>query len=636
MKIRNFCVLGIFVCVHVYSYAQHVNDTIQLDSVAVFKQFEYFNNGAKREVFDQTALHAYSSGSLQTLLQQNSACIIKSYGNGASANISLRGAGSSQTQVVWEGFPINSITMGETDISLVPINCFNSVVIDHSGFATNYGSGTFGGVIELVSIPEKQKHVRSSIQYSQGSFGTRKYAGMFSVGSHKFQSKTSGIFQKATNNYPYYDYIRRTHTTRTNSDYNSFSINQTLYAQWNSHIQSRGGVWIAARNLNLPAIMGTTPYFTENQQDSSFKSYMLTQAVYKKSNITFKSAYISDNQWYEKKSNSNKNILNSSSIESQRWLNSIKIRQYISNTLTGDFEIQYNENSAMVSNYRDKKTEQTLAGIAALQYKTKRIQSNILIRKEHNSQYKIPVLYTIGLQYHILPNKFIVRANGGKKYRTPTFNDLYWEQWGNPDLLPESGHTWEIGSQQTWIHTKNTWLTSDVTYFEGYIENKIMWTPQGAVWHPMNIAQATIQGSELRVTAGTIKGNFTLSNTAGMDINTSHIAQTYNTTEESESVGHQLYYVPKYSLYVQPTVQFKSWNVRIHAIYNSKRYYAIQTSMPQYFVLNAHIEHKITTKKITSIFGISAQNITNTVYESIRSYPLPGRYMECNIQFLIN
>ncbi|HPM12671.1 MAG TPA: TonB-dependent receptor plug domain-containing protein [Bacteroidales bacterium] len=636
MKIENFCALVFFVFLHVISLAQHVHDTIRLDSVAVCKQFEYFNNGAKREVFDKTALHPYATGTLQTLLQQNTACIIKSYGNGASSNISLRGAGSSQTQIVWEGFPLNSITMGETDISLVPLNCFNSVVIDHSGFSTNYGSGTFGGVVELLTIPEKQKHFHSSIHYTQGNFGTRKYAGMLSVGSQRFQSKTSAILQHAQNNFPYYDYIRKSQTTRTNSEYRGLSINQSLFAQWNSHIHTRAGLWYTSRNLNLPAIMGVTPYFTENQKDTSFKSFVLTQIMYNKTNITIKTAYISDAQWYEKKSTSNQIILSSSSIESTRWLNSIKTRRYISNQLTGDMEFQYNSNWATVTNYKNKKQEQTITGIAAIQYKTKQFQSNILVRKEYNTQYEIPILYTIGVQYYIVPNKIIVRANGGKKYRTPTFNDLYWEQWGNPDLLPESGHTWEIGSQQTWIHTKKTWLTTDISYFEGYIENKIMWTPQGAVWHPMNIAQATIQGSEIRVNTGTIRGNITLTNTAGLDINTSHISKTYNTNETLESIGHQLYYVPKYSFYVQPTIQYKSWYLRIHTMYNSKRYYAIQTSMKHYIVLNANIEHKVTIKKITSIFGISAQNITNTVYESVRSYPLPGRYMECNLQFLIN
>lgn len=635
MKHKFYCISIGLVCLCVYAFGQ-IHDTVRLDSVAVCRNGEYFWGGAKREVFDNSVLQSYASASLQTLLQQNSLFILKSYGNGLSSGVSLRGAGSSQTQISWEGFSLNSITMGDMDISLVPLLSFSSITIDHSGFATNYGSGTFGGVVELVSEPTKQKHTSASVQYTQGSFGTRKYASVLSFGNQRFQSKSTFLYAKSNNNFPYYDYIRKIHTQRVNSEYQGFSVTQTLFAQWNQYFQTKVGVWYTARTCNIPPIMGSTPYFVENQQDTSFKSFISNQLIYKKFQITVKSAYISDAQLYTKETKQYAKVLQQSSIESNRLVHTLKIRRYLSSCITGDAEVQYSINSANVSNYKQVQTEYTKAGILALQYKKSRLQSNISFRKEYNSKYSIPLLYTAGIQYDIVPSKILLRANGGKKFRTPTFNDLYWEQWGNPHLLPERGHTWEIGSQQTWKHTQKMWLVTDVAYYEGYITNRILWIPQGAQWHPMNVAQATIQVLELRAKTGTTIHNVTVSSNIGFDYNNSHIAKINSSLQTDEAIGHRLYYVPKYALFLQPAIQYKSWNAGVHVLYNSKRYYSIGNTMNQYAVLNAHIEYSLTNKKITSVYSVSAQNITNTVYESVRSYPLPGRYLECKIQFLIN
>ena len=45
-----------------------------------------------------------------------------------------------------------------------------------------------------------------------------------------------------------------------------------------------------------------------------------------------------------------------------------------------------------------------------------------------------------------LSDTLSLKAGGGKSYKAPTLNDLYWPDvgWGigNPDLDPETGYSW--------------------------------------------------------------------------------------------------------------------------------------------------------------------------------------------------
>lgn len=635
MKNKTLYLFLAFVCIGVSASAQHISDTIVLDSVAVCKTYEYFNNGAKREIIDSYQIQQNQNSTISTLLSANSSLILKSYGHSGSAStLSLRGAGASQTQITWEGFPINSITMGEMDLSLVPTQGFNYVAIDHSGSSTNYGSGTFGGVVELRYIPVKQNHSKLQLGYTQGNFGTRKYSGAYSVGTKKIQYRTSLIANKSDGNFTYFDYIDNATTTRNNAEYKGFSNTHTLFIQLHKHIQLQSGIWYTYKNMSIPPIIGSKPNFKETQKDSSFKAYLQLQTYINRTTIIYKTAFFNDFQEYAKTITKINKNLTSSNIHNTKQLHTVKVRRYISDKITADLEIQGNYYSADVSSYKDTKQEFSNAYIGAIQYKIAQFQSNISVRKEFNSHYQIPILYCAGIQYNTFKNRIIWRANTSKKYRTPTFNDLYWEQWGNPNLIPESGITWETGSQQNIIQTKKHVLTTDITYFEGYINNKIIWIPNGAVWNPMNVAQAKIQGIELRAKQIIKLQKHTINNNLGIDWNNSHITKTLESTEMAN--GHQLYYVPKYNIYFHPQISYKTWNISVNNQFHSQRYYAIHTSLPSYYTLDITIKHSVTIKKCITHFSIGIQNITNTHYELIRSYPIPGRYLEFNYNLIFN
>ena len=110
----------------------------------------HFRDDIKTDVFTSEKLQSFEGESLGRFLIGNTALNVKTYGTGgALASVSLRGSSTSHVQVNWNGFPINSVTHASCDFSMIPATGFDRISVVYSAPGALYGSGTFGGAINL-------------------------------------------------------------------------------------------------------------------------------------------------------------------------------------------------------------------------------------------------------------------------------------------------------------------------------------------------------------------------------------------------------------------------------------------------------------------------------------------------------
>jgi vitamin B12 transporter len=83
-----------------------------------------------------------------------------------------------------------------------------------------------------------------------------------------------------------------------------------------------------------------------------------------------------------------------------------------------------------------------------------------------------------------------VRVSAGNAFKAPTFNDLYYPFFGNPDLKPERSHSAEAG-----FDWKSTAHSLSATWFDNRIEDVIVFDFASSL--PQNIASAHIRGADL-------------------------------------------------------------------------------------------------------------------------------------------
>jgi vitamin B12 transporter len=104
-----------------------------------------------------------------------------------------------------------------------------------------------------------------------------------------------------------------------------------------------------------------------------------------------------------------------------------------------------------------------------------------------------------------LAHGFRITASAGSAFKAPTFNELYFPFFGNPDLLPEESETYELGVGQ-----KGEAWHWDVHAFQTNVDDLIVY--DSAKFMANNLEDARIRGAEL--TAGATIAEWTFAGAA--------------------------------------------------------------------------------------------------------------------------
>lgn len=93
---------------------------------------------------------------------------IESYGGfGSLSSVSIRGSSSSEVLVLLDGMPIAGSQIDAIDLGQIPTSGIDRIEVVEGGGSTLYGSGSMGGVINIITSPP----TRSAATASAGSYG---------------------------------------------------------------------------------------------------------------------------------------------------------------------------------------------------------------------------------------------------------------------------------------------------------------------------------------------------------------------------------------------------------------------------------------------------------------------------------
>ncbi|MEJ2628667.1 MAG: TonB-dependent receptor [bacterium] len=215
------------------------------------------------------------------------------------------------------------------------------------------------------------------------------------------------------------------------------------------------------------------------------------------------------------------------------------------------------------------------------------------------------------------------RANTGKSFRAPTFNDLWWpeDNWtkGNPDLKPETSHNFDCGIS---YHTLGSLqINLESTYFYRHIKDLILWQPdENFRYSPDNIGKAKIYGLENTIILRLLDYDSFLK-----------ITHTYlkaiNKTKDSDYYNNSLIYKPEQKITFTTGCIIKSINIFFDYIIVTKQFSdkMNSNSLPQYNLLNSSFSYSFNIHKIKIDCSVKVKNLLNEDYLLMQDYPLPGR-----------
>ena len=608
--------------------AQSITDTIyQIPDVVISaSRRQHFKNDIKTDVFSQDELSPYAGESLGHFLTCNTALNVKAYGAGGVASVSLRGTSSSHVQVNWNGFPINSVTLGSADFSMIPVAGFDRVSVVYGAPGALYGSGTFGGAINLDSDLKPEKALNGSANVSYESLKTINGSASFHVGNNKLSWKVNAWGTFSENGFTYYDYIRQSKRKQTDGEWSDAGVIQQAILKLSSSSTLEAGMWYQVKTYNIPSRIGSTSY--ESQKDSTLKLFAAYKKTASRWGLQVKAAFFNDEQSYIQKASAQSAI---NSIES--YINALQcygdanFRYHLLPHLSIDAGIISTYIVADVSAYGERKVEKGLAAFTGLKYDRNRFSLQTEVRKEWNSNFNSGLLPSFGIAWKMVPDNWILRANISQKFRKPTFNDLYWMPGGNPDLKPETGFSVEAGSLITVWKKENAKISTDIGLYWSEIKDMIVWLPSGAYWMAKNYQGVRSAGMDANLLFDLQRARWKFHSSLMVTLNHSMIKN------DSCEAQEKMLYSPRVitswgNRFSRGILDFTLWH---H--FTADRFYGDNSLLDPYQIFDVQTGVKIPIGQGILGIHITVNNLTNTTYELIRLYPMPGRYWSVKMSY---
>jgi vitamin B12 transporter len=579
---------------------------------------------------DRLSLSYNRNNSLGDILVYQTPAMIRQYGPaGFLTSISIRGTGTNHTQVNWNGFAINSPTTGQADLSLIPAGFMQQVDVINGASGTSFGSGTFGGTVNMVNKPDWDNRFSAEYAADAGSFGTINSRLKVVAGNHRWQYHASFLYQHAQNDFPYTDMYKYGSpvTQRQHNAFDAAGLIQSFFLNLKDGSMLEAGSWYQQKVLEVPALMGNYTASNALQKDSTFKIFLTYRKQFGKSGLMIRTAWFTDDLHYtDKISSADDGFSIDSKIGARQMRNEAEYRYTFSEKVTLGAGADYNSLNGISSNYNNRIHEDELAFSAFMKLKLGKWTGNLGLRKEFLEGYDPGLLYSFGWQYKA-SEQLVFRTNLSNKFRKPSFNEKYWEPGGNPDLRPEKGWGIDAGIEgRLYSGSGPSSLRYSIGGFFQSVDNWIQWVIKDSLT-PVEYKTVHAKGIETEFVYQYKTEHLQFSSTVIYNLNRSVIVHTYDDNALYE--GKQLMYTPLHSGKMSNYLNWKGWMTSLNLHVSGKRESVDSNDkslrLPGYFIADAMTGYEKRLKSVSIIIGFRIENLLNAQYEIIRAFPMPGR-----------
>lgn len=608
------------------SYAQVAADTLKPVKVKGDKRrtissddrLKYYTPGQKVVTVDSQTLELYRYQSMANLLAQQVPVFVKSYGINSLATLNFRGSSAAQSQVYWNGVPLQNAALGISDVSLMPVSLMNKVNVVYGSSAAMFGSGNVGGALLVESeTPDfsDQPEYQQSVSGGVGSFHQYQLALKSSITSKRFTATANIIGQTARNNYPY---MKNGETQRmTNAAMQSgVGMLQTNYKLNSRNTLGLKGWYQQYYREVPPALFEQSS--VKNQRDEALRLLADWDRRGNKSSEYVKLSYTRDYMRYEDSAV----LLTSENVTNQFFGEAGYTCQ-----INDDHRVKIFTPVQITWMQRvlvgDIKTQNKAAlGIAYLsKYFQQRLQVSANLRSEVINDNSV-LMPGVNVAYQ-LADWIQLKANVQKTYRVPTLNELYYVPGGNPKLKPEQGWAEDLGYEINFGNDKVS-LLHEVFVYNRLIDNWIIWFG-GAIWTPHNIAQVKSQGIEM-----SYKLNWQAADRTAIIIGVNG-SYTHAVTVESDlpgdgSAGKQIPYTPRWQGQLNAGLKWKNFYFNYNYAYVGIRYITVDESLEllPYHIGNIQVLYTTAFNNFPLQISGTCNNIWNVDYQVVNARPMPG------------
>ena len=681
---RILPLIFVFSLFHPFTFAQG-----RLDSVQHVREIVVVSKPAMREVVPSQKLNGEMLEKLNThsvadALRYFSGIQLKDYGGvGGIKTVNIRSMGTHHLGISYDGVALGNAQNGQIDLGQFSLDNVEEITLYNGQksaiFQPASDFGNAGSIYIRTKEPEFRRyggtgvrryentHLRFRAQY--GSSDMLRLSALWEQKlSETVSSSVSAGFLTASGKYKF-RYERRypdgttawdTTAVRQNGDIHAERIEANLYGRlWQGSWQVKGYLYNSARGIP-GAIVNNVWRRGERQQDLN----TFFQAAYDKS-IGNKFA----TRWLAKYAYYNTHYVNRDSTQlpvdnrykqQEFYFSTANVLELLPNwSASLSYDFKWNKLNADIWNFAYPTRISNLVSLAtAIDYKHLKAQGSLLATfindryrryggtgargyenssaaanssffTLHSSLQKLTPAVFVNV-YPFQGTFFSLRAYVKQSFRMPTFNDLYYTDMGNANLVPERATQYDVGFALNKHFTQGIVRHAEM-HFDAYyntVHDKIVAYPKGQQfrWTMLNLGKVHIKGIDVEAEA-----DFKI----GKDLVATARAQyTYqdarDVTDPADSYyNDQIPYIPWHSGSAIVGLSYKNWDLNYSFIYAGERYdeqeNILYNHMEPWYTSDLSLRYQFVVYSLKFIAQAEVNNVLDQDYEVIVNYPMPGR-----------
>lgn len=446
-------------------------------------------------IIDATALRESGVVDITDALRMLPGVELSSNGPGATPSIFLRGANSNQTLVLVDGQRIGSSYSGLTALQHINVDQIERIEVLRGPAASLYGADAVGGVIQIFTRRDRGISARASI----GEWKSQQLnvnAGLGSVAN----GLSVSLAQNASRGY---------NAIVNSADY-SYNPDRDGY-RFNT-VQVGGNVELT-KSLSLSATAFETRGNVQYDADTTFDDRILSVV----NNVGATLDYRGADGWQSTLrvgSGIDKATFVSTypgryATRNQQlsWFNTVNVDSAI--RLLGALELRHESvTGSDVLPVTSRRTQSLLLGA---DWTMGEARVNASARIDDSNQFGNRATANTSFGYRLSPT-LRATVNVGTSFKAPTFNDLYYPGYANPNLKPEHGRS--VDASLLWSLAGSK---LGGTAYQNRVTDLIQFVcDENYDCAPQNVANARLQGLTLtgstRVAGFAIDANLDFSN----------------------------------------------------------------------------------------------------------------------------
>ena len=530
-------------------------------------------------------------------------------GRGKVASAFVRGTEADHVLVLVDGIRIGSVTLGQSAFQDIPIDLVERIEVVRGPRSSLYGADAVGGVIQIFT-KKGGGPLTPRLSVGGGSHATQDYSAGLSGGGERGWYNL-GASHSETQGFNACD--PRSATLFAGC----FVDEPDDDAYRNTGVSARAGYRLT------DALSGELHYLRgagDNEYDGSIFSGNSTDFVqdvvgaridwqalpaWRMSLSGGRNRDLSDNYFA--------GVFNDT-FDSERW----------SATWQNDIALSAGQRLTLGADWLDDRVSATTpyeqdsrdnaAGFAQYQARYGEHDLTLAARRDSNQQYGGYTTGSVAWGYRIAPD-LRVMASWGSAFKAPTFNELYFPFFGNPNLEPEESDSVELGLAG--LHAGVDW---SLNAYQTQIDQMI--TFDSVIFAPANIAKARIRG--LEAVAGV--------QVAGWDLSANLTALDPENRGHDADRGNQLPRRAKLMGRIDADRAIGRWRLGASLYGERERYDDLANNAPMGGFVTADLRLAFALDRAWTVEGKLA-NLFDKNYETARLFDEDGRNVLLTLRY---